>query len=147
VATLIEIAGKIAEALEPIGDEIPNLQIAPVMVFNPSPPTLDIYPADPFQEDAAFGRRSRMILWTVRARAGTSDNEAGQLDLLRLMEPYGPTSVQEAIFKDSTLDGTVENVDLEARSGHKVYSRPDGILMLGAEWVLKVFNTTDDLDT
>src|SRR5262245_26856537 len=101
VSSLPEIVEGMATALAAL--EIDGLQVNPYLNINPTPPTLDIYPADPFQDPEGFGQLKRMY-FTIRARASTADPEAGQKVLLQLLEPSGPTSVEAALSWDG-LDG------------------------------------------
>src|SRR3954469_18291675 len=97
--------------------DVGELQGSPRLLVNPTPPAVDIYPADPSQEDAAFGPFSSLTLWTVRARVSAVDPDANQALLLDLLEPYGSTSVRTAILADKTLGGLAEGMDVDRPTG------------------------------
>jgi hypothetical protein len=131
--TLEETAAFIADALEPLLDDIADLQISPFLLPYPTPPTIDIYPSTPFMEPHAMGRRQ--TTWTIRARVGTADHEAGQKDLYRMMEESGVwTLLREMGDADLTVMGT------RGPGGFNMYlePQPDGGQMIGVEWEVTV---------
>jgi len=135
---LRQIADRLGEALQVL--DVTELQIVPRLAVNPTPPSLDIYPADPSQEDAAFGPTSSLTLWTVRARVTTVDHDANQDILLDLLEPYGATSVRAAILADKTLGGLAEGLDVDRPSGMTVYPALEGTASyLGCEWRVRIY--------
>jgi hypothetical protein len=143
MSTLAEIATAIASTLEPIESEIAELQVYAYLNPNPTPPALDLYPGDPFQESLAFGRDSRRLRWVVRARVSTADHEAGQLVLFQLMEPAGASSVAAALFANSSLDDTVDNLSVEGPSGFQVFDDPAAQgSYLGVTWDVEILNRT-----
>lgn len=97
------LAGQIEDELGPL---IENLQVDGRMIPNPTPPAIDVYPSDPFQELLTFAPVNEMF-FTVRARVHTADNEAGQDLLLSMMDPLAATSVTAAIRSDRKLGSTV----------------------------------------
>ena len=74
---------------------------------NPTPPSIDVYPGDPFRDTptAGFGQVGGELLFTVRARVTTVDNIAGQNLLLRLMDDEDDISVAGTLMEDQTLNG------------------------------------------
>ena len=127
--TLAEIMEEIALALEPLADEIPGLQIVPYLNPNPTPPSVDMYPADPFQTGAGYGVQSAQLFFTVRARVSPADTEAGQKLLFRMLDPADPASVEAAL--QDTLPIVPEGV-----SGFREYlqdTNSNGRLV-GCEW-------------
>jgi hypothetical protein len=124
----------LATALQPIADELPGLQVYAFLNSNPTPPSLDIYPGDPFQTGAGFGVGQQQVFFTVRARVGTADEEAGTRQLLRLMDPNDRASV-EAALEDVAV------VVPEGVSGFREYladASSNGRL-LGCEWRVTLF--------
>ena len=86
----LQIVEAMVAALEPLRDQVEDIQILPYPMTNPTPPTIDIYPADPFYDAAAFGINGSGgcdFFWDVRARTTTADNEAGWKLLYRLVDP------------------------------------------------------------
>jgi hypothetical protein len=137
VSSLLEIVEAMAEALEPLRDTIPDLQIYPYLNVNPSPPSIDIFPSDPFQEPSGFADDAEAY-FTVRARTTTADSEAGQQALLRMLDRRAPESVEEALTLDQTLGGVVQSTGIaeEGISGYRVYledPQSQGRL-IGCEW-------------
>jgi len=117
---------------------VDGLAVNPMLVWNPTPPAIDVYPADPFQNGIAFGRGNNEIFLTVRARVDTPDHEAAQDLLLSLMDPVAVTSVAAAITSDRTLGGVVERVDVEGPTDYGVFIDPGGGALLGCTWKARV---------
>lgn len=117
---------------------IEQLQAEPRMVFNPTPPSIDIYPAELFTEALTFGERDFHFL--VRARVGTAENEGGQDLLLTMMDPRAAESVARALEANPTLGGTVDDVTVFDPTGFGVFpavAAGEGSL-LGCTWPVTV---------
>lgn len=137
--SLVEIVEGINDALQPLTSELDGIQIYPYWVRNPSPPCLDVYPADPFQAPSAFGPEVRALFFTVRARVSLSDLEAGQKTLLALLDPAAATSVEQLLTADGLgLDLGVGLPSGEGPTGYRTYEDGLGGEFLGVEWRLEV---------
>jgi hypothetical protein len=146
VASLTEIMDALASQIDSrlVGTADPlieGLQVDGRMVFNPTPPSVDVYPADPFQEGLAFGKGNNEVFLTVRARVSTAEHEGGQDLLLSMMDPEATTSMAQAILFDRTLGAKVERVNVTGPSAFGVF--PDaggsGSALLGCTWTVRVF--------
>ena len=130
-----------AAALAPVKAAIPELQVHPYLNPNPTPPSIDIYPADLFQTGSGF-RDDMDTFWTVRARTTTADHEAGQKALLRMLDRRNGASVENALTADQTLGGLVQSVAVteEGVTGYRVYLEdPAGNgSLIGCEWRVEV---------
>lgn len=144
VATLQEIVEALADqitdgvAAADLAGEA--LQVWPFLVLNPTPPSVDIYPADPFSEQIAYGPTQERDVWfTVRARVVPTDVDASQQLLLQLMDPRSDTSVFAAIISDRTLGGRVSDLLPAGPSGLIVYT-PFGSEghLVGCEWRTRI---------
>jgi hypothetical protein len=100
---------------------IPLLQVDGRFVFNPTPPAIDVYPAEAFSSQLAMGRGNRELMFTVRARVSTAESEGGQDLLLSMMDPLATTSVARAIESDDTLGGLVDEVTVNGPTGFGVF--------------------------
>lgn len=135
MSTLAEILDAMADAVRGVLDNVSDVdvQVEPRMILNPTPPCVDMYPADPSTDEtlAAFGEQVGGELITVRARVGTSDNEAGQDLLLALMDDEDPLSVILALNDDTTLNGACSDLHIPSRSGYALFpvASGDGILL------------------
>ena len=133
--SLIEILDAIEAALTPIAAQVEDLSVYPFMNRNPTPPSIDIYPADPFQTGEGFSRDERATTFTIRARANVADLESGQRVLLQLLDTTGPASVENALLWDGfpyecrLADGYP--------TGYRAYDDSPGEL-IGVEWRLEV---------
>ena len=144
VASLQEIVEALADqitdgvAAADLGGEA--LQVWPLLVLNPTPPCVDVYPADPFSEQQAYGPIDQRDVWfTVRARVTPSDVDAAQQLLLQLMDPRSDTSVAAAILADRTLGGRVSDLIPTGPTGVIVYT-PIGNegYLVGCEWRTRI---------
>ncbi len=144
VATLAEIVQALADqitdnvAAGDLGGEA--LQVWPYLLLNPTPPCIDIYPADPFSEQNAMGPTVARDLWfTVRLRVTPADVDMAFELLYQLIDPRVSTSVAAAILSDRTLGGLVGDVLPDGPSGTIVYT-PIGNegYLVGHEWRTRV---------
>jgi hypothetical protein len=114
-------------------------------VPNPTPPCIDMLPGQPSRENelAGFGDLMGGLIFTVRARVTTADNEAGQDLLLALMDDEHAFSIAGALEEDQTLNGTAVSVDVNALTGFIPYTDAgsEGQL-LGCEWLVTVVKAT-----
>lgn len=117
---------------------VDGLAVNPMLVWNPSPPAIDIYPADPFQEGIAFGKGNNEMNFTIRARVNTPDHDGAQELLLSLMDPVAVTSVAAAVVDDRTLGGAVEHVAVEGPTDYGFFVDPGGGALLGCTWRARV---------
>jgi hypothetical protein len=141
MSSLLEVVEAMADALEPLRETIPDLQVYPYLNYNPTPPSIDIYPADLFQAPSGFGDDAE-VFFTVRARTTTADHEAGQQALLRMLDRSAPESVEAALTNDQTLGGVVQSTAVaeEGISGYREYledPQANGRL-IGCEWRMVV---------
>lgn len=144
MATLGELMDQMADTLlAAVGPAVAEVevQVTPRRNFNPTPPSVDIYPGDPFREtgDAAgFSEAHGEMIFTVRARVTTADYIGGQDLLLRFMDEYDPISVAALLEEDQTLNGHASSVFVEGNSGYLQYIEGEGEPLLGCEWRVRV---------
>jgi len=134
--TVAEAQEAIAAALQPLAAIVDDLQVYGYLNTNPTPPSLDVYPGDPFQDGAGFGISSKRIYFTVRARVSTADSEAGQQLLLRLLDVGDPASVEAAIATSGAGAVAPDGV-----SGFREYLEEAAVngRLLGCEWRVEAF--------
>ncbi len=113
--------------------------------FNPTVPSIDIYPGDPFRDKltstAGFSDDQGDLILTVRARVSTVDNQGGQDLLLRLMDDHDDIGVAGTLEEDQTLNGLASSVSVEGNSGYLSYiegGSESGAALLGCEWRVRV---------
>lgn len=108
-------------------------QIEPRMVINPSPPCVDMYPADPSNDStlAAFSEEIGGEVINVRMRVDTADSVAGQDLLLAMMDDEDPASVILALLDDRTLGGLTDDIHVPSRGGFSLFptTQGDGALL------------------
>lgn len=119
---------------------IPSLQVVGVLNIDPTPPSVDIYPSDFFQEGLTFGKANNEYSLTVRVRVSTVEHEQGQKLLLSMMDPSSDTSLSRAITSDRTLGGKVSSSTVTNTSAFGIYTDAGGQgSLLGAIWTVRVF--------
>ena len=144
MSSIPEIVEALAGALDPLLDEIPDLQVFPYWLASCTPPSVDIYPGDPFQDGLGFGNGGGAdLFFTVRARVTTADQVAGQQLLYQMLEPE--TGVGAALTADQTLGGVVDSVAIGEEgspgvSGLREYIEDVAVngRLLGCEWRVRV---------
>lgn len=131
--------GTIAANIESyLGTVISDLQVVDHWENNPTPPSIDIYPANPFQSPFRM-RGNNDMRFTVRARVHTADQKAGQSVLLGLMNDTGPNSLSQAIISDRTLGGEVGGLAIEEVGGLEEMRDIGGEgSYMGAVWTVRV---------
>lgn len=140
-ATNLEILAALVDQLEEkLAPIVDGLQVVPRRDFAPTPPCIDVYPGDPFGEQIAFATAERELLFTIRARVTAADNDAGQDELLGLMDRNGGSLIG-AVAADPTLGDVVDYALAEGPSGFTLYQDVGGSntpVLLGCEWRLRV---------
>lgn len=140
---LIDVVDAMILALQPVADEIDGLQLVHVLNANPTPPSIDIYPATPFQtrRGEAFADDTTAN-FLVRARTTTADHEAGQLGLYRLLDKNDPASVQIALEADQSLGGLVQSIvvieDSVTGFSEWIDDVQTGGRLIGCQWTVEV---------
>jgi hypothetical protein len=140
-----QIQAQLASGLGTADPLLDELQVYQRMVWNPTPPTIDMYPASEFQTQMGMGRGNNELFFTVRARVNTPDHEGAQDLLLAMMDPQDSLSVSAAITAagtaspSKTLGGMVENVTIaEGPTDFGVFTDPGGSSLLGCTWRVRV---------
>ncbi len=145
------LAAKLQTAMDADPD-VEHMQITPrqgstdpLRNFNPTPPSIDIYPSDPRQdplETAGFTEIGGELLITIRARVGTVDNAAAQRLLLRFMDDDDAISIAGNLMDDQTTGGLTGSVFVDGYTGFGLYDgAADGGPLLGATWHARVIRT------
>jgi hypothetical protein len=119
---------------------IPNLQAGGKLIHNPTPPSIDVFPGDPFIERFAMNNEWTFF-FTIRPRVSLADHEGGQSLLLSMMDPREPTSITKAIESDKTLGGLVDDVAVvDGPTGYGTFPDPGSVdnQLLGAIWRVQV---------
>jgi hypothetical protein len=145
VPSVIVVAEALADALSEVDD---LTVVEPRMMFAPTPPAIDIYPATPAEADSTFGPESRIHWWIIRLRVATSDSEGVQDILLEARNPVGQKSIRAALLEDETLGGVADGILLDPAypTGFQLYedaSSTGGLRLLGEEWRVGVMVSGD----
>jgi hypothetical protein len=128
------LADQIQQAL---ASTVDDLQVEPRLVFNPTPPCIDLFPGDPFLDHSAMGIASREASITVRARVA-GDHQAEQDWLIDMMDRNSSQSVIAAIGNELAVNGDTFQVSVNGPSGFRQYTEPGGNSLLGTEWTVVV---------
>jgi hypothetical protein len=130
LSTLAQILDEMADIVRGTLDDVTDVdvQVEPRIVLSPTPPTIDMFPTDPSNDQllAGFADDVGGELITVRARVNTADSDAGQDLLLALMDDEDPLSLIAALNDDPTLNGTASDCAFRGRSGYVIVPDPGG---------------------
>jgi hypothetical protein len=129
--SLYPFVQEMADALAPLTTQIDGLQIYPGFNPNASPPSIDIYSPDPFQEGGGFGVASKRVWFTVRARVATTDWDGASQLLFKLLDPADAASVEAALAVNQLA--VVDSINGSV-SGFRKYTDDNGTDMIGCEW-------------
>jgi hypothetical protein len=139
-----QLEAQLANGLGTADPLLDELQVYRRMTWNPSPPTIDMYPDPEFQAQIGMGRGNNELIFLVRARVNTPDYEGAQDLLLAMMDQQDSLSVAAAITAagtasaSKTLGGMVESVTVEGPSDFGVFTDPGGSSLLGCTWRVRV---------
>ncbi len=133
MASLANIREGVAANLSTIS----GVQVSAYMLANPTPPSLQVFPAE-VEYDAAMARGLDRWTLTVQAHVGTQTDVGAQKKLDELLAPSGSSSVKAAAESDRTLGGVVSDCRVVSCSGYRVYVHPSGTAVLGAEWTVEI---------
>lgn len=145
MATLADVmtalADQIRTAIAGVTDI--DVQVEGRSVRSPSVPCIDMYPADPSDDQtlAAFGDVYGGEYVTVRARVSTADADAGEDLLLAFMDDEDDLSIAAAVDADPTLSGHTAAADVINRSGYRDFPIPgsdDKSAYLGCLWTVRL---------
>lgn len=148
MARLVDLLDEMADAVRAVMDASDlAVQVEPRMIINPTPPTIDMWPANlPRDEElASFGETAADMagakVFTVRARIGTADADAGQDFLLAVMDEEDELSIAAALHDDQTLNGYAAQVIVDGGRGYTLFPNPEGTAAwLGTEWLVTVLD-------
>src|SRR3954447_24992262 len=132
---LVDLTAAIAAQLEQrLAVAAPGIQVTALANRNPTPPAVDVYPADPFPEPDSFGPLNRQEVLILRARVTDLDTDSGQTLLLELMDPDSPKSVTAALAADGSFDGACQDSTVEGPAFWGESADPSGETLLGYQW-------------
>lgn len=99
------------------------VQVEPKRMFNPTPPTVDIYFGSTSRDgdSAAFDDISGGYLFTVRVRVKTADDDAGRSLLDAFADDTDELSLAGALLDDPTLNGNATSIDVRDFTGETIY--------------------------
>lgn len=132
---LAEIRQAIADA---VTAAIPDLQVSPWMLSDPSPPAAHIFPT-PVDYDKAF--QGGLDIWTFTLEVFVAENSGDrgvQMLLDEYLEPRGPRSIKEAVEADETLGGLVFSCRITTCQGYRRFITQGRAYVLGTEFVIEV---------
>jgi hypothetical protein len=124
--------------------EIPDLQVSPYMLSEPTPPAAHVFPT-PIEYDETFQRGSDKLMLTLQVIVSTgAGDRAAQAKLDAFLEPFGPKSVKQKIEEpdtdggEVTLGGIVDDLRVTRCEGYRLYQREGRAPVLGSEWIIEV---------
>lgn len=128
---------QIRQALAHNLDAIPGVQVSAYMLSNPTPPAIEIQPAETVY-DETFGRGMDTWTLTIRAHVAQTLDVGAQRRLDRMLAPAGASSVKARAESDRSLGGLVEDLRVTRCAGYRVFVREGGAQTVGSEWTVQV---------
>lgn len=124
--------------------EIPELQVTPYMLSDPTPPAAHVFPT-PVVYDESFQRGEDDWTFTLQVLVSTgSGDRAAQAKLDAYMEPRGVKSVKAKLEEQDTEDGRVslggviDDLRVTRCEGYRLFVREGRPPLFGSEWTIKV---------
>lgn len=113
-------------------------QVVGRLNLDPTPLSIDVYPADPLGNDEmrGFGDADGGYVFTIRARTHAGDSLAAQDLLLDLMDWDEGLTV--ALEDDQTLNGLASSVSVTGPTGLRPYRGKGESILIGCEWTATV---------
>lgn len=117
---------------------IPDVQVNPYALAQPTPPGIQILPGA-VQYDQAFGRGLDEWTFTVQGFVALTSDIGSQVVLDAMSAPSGSGSVKAALEADKTLGGLVQSLHVTEQTAGRVVDIPgSGSPMLLVEWRVQV---------
>lgn len=122
--------------------EAEDLQFTPYMLAEPTPPTVQVLGSGDIFYDVAMQRGGDQNEVIVQAFVSLVADIAGQMKLDRLLMSSGDSSMKEAIERDTTLGGNVDDLRVVRSSGHTIYRTKQNEQVIGSTWYVQVESTS-----
>lgn len=135
-ATLAEIR----EGLRVRLATIPNVQTSAYMLDQPVAPSFQVMGPEEITYDVTMQRGLDLFRITIHGYQGSPTDIGSQTALDEWLNSTGASSVKYAINADHTLGGLVQSARVASSTGYRPYDLPNLGRVLGAEWVVEVFN-------
>ena len=114
---------------------ITGIQVSPYTLANPTPPCVEIVPAD-VEYDRTFGDGVDKLNITVRVFVGMANEISAQKRLDEYLASSGAKSIKAAIEASPALGGACDDLQVTTATGYRVYGAEGRLL--GAEWNVEV---------
>lgn len=134
--TLLDMRQAIADA---VSSRIPDLQVSPWMLANPTPPTAQVFPTavNPHMSMGPGGFEEWTFTLQVFVGGVETVSQGSQIRLDEYLR--GDRSITAAIEADTTLGGVVDDLKVTSISGYRVFTTQGRADVLGAEWSITVY--------
>jgi hypothetical protein len=116
---------------------IPDLQVLPQLLSNPTPPCVIVF-AGPTEFDKAMGRGLDTIVFIVRVLVPSAVDIEAVVNLDPYMAGSGTRSIKAAIETDLTLGGSCFGLQVTGHGGEQVFLREGQPAALGSEFRVEI---------
>jgi hypothetical protein len=116
---------------------IPDLQVSPYFVSNPSFPSAYIRVGPTVFDRTIEGTTYDLVLF-VRILVAAFGDIGPRVNLDEYLSATGPRSVKQAVESDSTLGGACDDLRLAGSEGEQEYTFDDRPSALGAEFRVEI---------
>jgi hypothetical protein len=118
-------------------DVISDVQVSAYMPLAPTMPALWVTPAS-IDYDRSMMRGLDVLTFTITAAVSLGLDKSSQVRLDGFMSPSGGESVKEALEKDRTLGGTVQDILVDRVAGYRFVVDSNGQQVVTVEWTVLV---------
>jgi hypothetical protein len=118
-------------------DVLTDWQVSAYALSNPTPPAIQILPAE-IVYDQAMRRGVDIINLLIQAFVSFTTDIGGQKRLDELLAPTGAKSLKTAAESDSTLGNLVADVSITNATGYRVAQGANGPVIV-CEWMAQVY--------
>lgn len=133
MSSFTDIVEGIARNLEPID----GLQESAYILAAPTLPAVEVMPAAGVY-DRTFQRGLDSLTFTVRVLVPFNSDIGSQRRLYAMLDPYGDSSIKQAVESDETLGGAATALRVTGWSQPALFDRAGG-QALGCEWTVEVW--------
>lgn len=119
---------------------IPDLQVSPYILANPTPPSAQVVPAA-MEFDLAMHRGLDRLEFKVQVFAGVVSDIGAQKKLDLYRAGSGANSIKQAIESDKTLGGACQALQVTESTGPQLTIGEGGTVVLMEEFTVQVLAT------
>lgn len=116
---------------------LPDVQVNPYWLSNPTPPAIHVFPGQ-IMFDSTFQRGMDILEFRVQAFIGLTTDIGAQTTLDQYLAGSGALSVKAALEADKTLGGAAFDTRVVSSTGLQQYTGGQAPLLM-CEWTVSIY--------